>query len=206
MIDDLLRRIEREAPAIIGWCPLAKSYNLAMLIVALRPALVVEIGVWGGKSLIPMAMACGEMDKGRIVAIDPWNAAESQRGYVGANADWWGKVDHEQVYQGFIGHIERLGLRGVTVLRSPSDAVSPPPHIDLLHIDGQHSEQAIRDVERFASQVRIGGVVVADDLSWHNEGVQHVALAVEKLKELGFIELYRARAEEAEWGVFQRVG
>lgn len=209
MIKDLLARIEEEYPRIEGWCPLAKAFDLAVSAVVLRAKLSVEIGVYGGASLIPVAMACGALGRGRVVAIDPWNAAESKKGYVAENEAWWGQVDHEKIYQGFVGHLRRLGLEDiVTVRRSPSDEVEPPQGIDLLSVDGQHTEQAIRDVGRYAPKVRIGGMVIMDDLGWQNSGVQHVALAVDKLTKLGFVELYRNKSgppKECEWGAYQRI-
>lgn len=205
MIVDLALRIENELTKITGWCPPAKAIDLATLVYSLRPDVIVELGVWGGRSLIPMTLTCAALQRGHLIAIDPWNPIESQKGYTGQNEEWWGKQDHELVYQQFIRHLDRLGLSDrVTVIRSPSDDVDPP-ECDVLHVDGQHAAQAIRDVERFAPKVRVGGVVVLDDLTWHNDGVAHVAMAVERLKALGFIELYRNSNGSVEWGMFQKV-
>ncbi|MBI2810794.1 MAG: class I SAM-dependent methyltransferase [Candidatus Melainabacteria bacterium] len=46
----------------------------------LKPERVVEIGVFGGKSLVPMACALRANQKGRIYGIDPWDNKESVRG------------------------------------------------------------------------------------------------------------------------------
>ncbi len=66
----------------------------------------------------------------------------------------------------------------------------PMQEIDLLHIDGQHTEQAVKDVDRFARNVRRGGICCMDDIEWANDGDQQVKAAVERLKELGFVEKY----------------
>ena len=44
-------------PRLNGWCSVNKAQHLAAMVCALQPVTAVEIGVFGGKSLIPMAMA-----------------------------------------------------------------------------------------------------------------------------------------------------
>ncbi len=181
---------EFKAQRIPGWCPPEKAINLMSIIFALRPKVVVETGVFGGKSLIPMALALKAIGSGKAIGIDPWR----------------GNIDHEEIYQGFVENVKRLGLEPfIEVQRAKSDDVKPPKVIDCAHFDGQHAAQVLREVKRFGSRVRIGGIVVLDDLSWANDGVNHVAQAVELLLKSGFIELYRVKQSDGEWGVFQRV-
>lgn len=203
---ELFQRIADEHAKITGWCPQQKAFDLVSAILTLRPKIVIEIGVWGGKSLIPMALACEAVGCGTVIAVDPWAAKESVAGYDAVNADWWGKQDHEAVYRSFIGHVERLKLSSrIHIERTASDLVSVPWPIDIAHIDGQHSEQAIKDVNRFAPAVRYGGIVCMDDLSWTVDGVPHVANAVSRLLSLGFTELFRTKIEgQGEWGFFQK--
>jgi hypothetical protein len=191
---------------IPGWCPLEKALDMAATVIAMRPKVVVEIGVYGGKSLIPMALACEAVNCGMVIGIDPWSPQESAKGYGGDNEAWWGKLDHESLYQGFMANVKRLGLGyRVAIARTTSDKAKIPGAINLLHLDGQHTEQACIDVKNFAPHVCLGGIVVVDDLSWANNGVPHVALAVKELLNLGFIELHRTKTTDGEWGTFQRV-
>jgi predicted O-methyltransferase YrrM len=176
---------------IPGWCSIDKALDLAAVVIALRPKIIVEIGVFGGKSLLPMAMACESIGAGVVIGIDPWSNAASSEGYTGENAQWWGKLNHEEIYHSFMGNIARLALKNrVAIERAKSDAAAVPATIDLLHVDGQHTEQAIRDVNRFAANVRVGGIVCMDDINWTNDGRAEVAKAVDALKALGFVELY----------------
>ena len=183
-----------------GWCELPKAVTLVSAIMALRPAVTVEIGVFGGSSLIPMALAHREIGIGTVIGIDPWSSVAASEGYTGDHLIWWGKtVDLEKVYQEFMQRIAELQLTNcVQIVRSTSDAFTPPQTIDLLHIDGQHSDQAVRDVERYASRVRVGGMVFSDDINWVGGGVLR---SVAKLKTMGFRELYRAGTG----GMFQRI-
>lgn len=207
-IDHLFNQIVDEfgENRIPGWCPLEKAMDLASTVVALRPKISIDIGVFGGKSLLPMALACEAVGNGVVIGIDPWDIAASTEGYTGENANWWGKLDHEGIYQGFMANVDRLGLKNrVAIERAKSDDAAVPKIIDLLHVDGQHTDQAVRDVKRFATKVRIGGVVCLDDLEWQNDGVKSVELAVAALLPLGFVELYRVSQPNGSWGMFQRI-
>ena len=107
---ELFGRIAGVLPTLEGWCDLEKANTLASAVLSLRPAVTVEIGVFGGKSLIPMALACAACGTGRVIGIDPWDAASSTEGYTEANADWWKSVDHEAIYRGFTAHVHALGI------------------------------------------------------------------------------------------------
>lgn len=205
-VPDLLARITQVHAATTGWCPLRKAHDLAMAVLVLRPKVVVELGVWGGKSLLPMALACQSIGSGKVYAVDPWSAAASIENYDKPNVDWWGKQDHEAVYSAFVNSVRELALDTVVeIARVKSKNFSPKADIDLLHVDGNHSEVALADVNRFAPVVRIGGLVCMDDVGWSTGGVPTVAKAVAKLLKLGFTELYRTKVEgEGEWAFFQR--
>lgn len=174
-----------------GWCTEAKAHALATSILGLRPEIVVEIGVWSGRSLIPMAMALKEVGSGRIIGIDPWSKEASIEGQKDVHLQWWNEVDHEKIYQVFYLQVQLQSLNEfVEIMRKRSDDVTELDMarigvIDLLHIDGNHSEQAVRDVNKFASKVRNGGLCFMDDVNWHGVGN-----AVEALQNLGFIRLY----------------
>lgn len=187
---------------ISGWCELEKAEILAALCYTTRPARVVEIGVFGGKSLIPMALAMKAAGAGgEVVGIDPWSNAAATEGYDGANRDWWKSVDLERVYNSFLTLRDRLGV-SIRVIRARSDDVEWSAPIGLLHIDGQHTDQAVRDVQRYAEHVTPGGYVVVDDIGWVNAGSgTRVSAAVDALAELGFEELYKLGTG----AVFQRV-
>lgn len=205
-VPQLLAQIETEWAGITGWCPLEKAYDLALAVLVLRPVVVCEIGVWGGKSLIPMALACESINSGRVFAIDPWSGQASSAGYTGENFKWWSAQDHEKVYKSFVGHVDRLALKDrVVIQRSTSNDANVPEEIDLISVDGQHTDQAVMDVNRFCSRVRVGGIVMMDDLGWNNDGELPVAKAIDRLFELGFIELFRKKTAQAEWAAFQRI-
>lgn len=183
-----------------GWAGPYKASVLAAITIAIRPTIAVEIGVWGGQSAIPVALALKEIGRGMLYCIDPWNKAESKIGQTGENEKWWGEVaDHELVFNDFLRAMRETGTENcIRIIREASDNVTPPKSIDLLHIDGNHSDQAIKDVERFAANVRVGGFVCADDCQWIGGSVLR---AVAKLQSMGFVELYKLGTG----ALFQRV-
>ena len=206
-VPQLLAQIETVHAETAGWCPLSKAHELAMAVVTLRPRVTVEIGVFGGRSFLPMAMAAEAVDCGSVMAIDPWSPKESAAGYSGVNAKWWSDLNHDKIYRDFANSVAALGLtKRVEIQRVKSDDAKVPEKIDLISIDGQHTDQAILDVERFCPNVRVGGIVVADDLGWNNEGKLPIKRAVEQMLRMGFVELSRTRLDTGEeWGFFQRI-
>lgn len=185
---NLNQRIAEIVPKMGGWCSIEKGQELALAVLKLKAKLVIELGVFEGRSLLPMAMALKEQGSGIIWGVDPWNNQDAKEGYDGVNAEWWGTVDLEGVYQRFLGHIKKAGVEEqVRIFRRKSDDIVPPPVIDLVHLDALHTDQAVKDVERFAPKIRVGGYLFADDITWQGGGV---ARAVEKLLTMGFVKIF----------------
>ena len=195
-ITELMMKIEDTVPKLEGWCDVFKAQHLAALVIGLRPAVTVEVGVFGGRSLCPISMAHSFIEYGYALGIDPWASSSSLDGMDGANKEWWGKIDHEAIYAGFMSASARLRADGfMKVIRQDSDtaafggsvltpdAVAIPKVIDLLHIDGNHGPQAIKDVDNYATRLRAGGILVMDDCDW-------AAPAVTRINALGFRHLY----------------
>lgn len=155
-----------------GWCSKFKAGVLVDLVLLLKPDHVVEIGVFGGKSLVPMAIGCCANKKGRVIGIDPWATDASAEGMNGENLNWWSTIDHDVILQRLVEKIDKFGLDSqISLVRCTSEAATPIESIDILHVDGNHSEKAaLFDVTKWVPLVRTGGIVVMDDLNW--EGPQ----------------------------------
>lgn len=185
-------------PDMDGWCTVEKASTLASIVIALRPTITVEIGVFGGRSFVPMALAHQAINRGTAFAIDPWSKEASLEGMEGEHREWWATaVDHDDIHARFMKRLEQFALRDCTVvLRARSRDVPTDmfPFIDLLHIDGNHSDEAsCADITRFAPLVREGGILVMDDVEW---AVKATALIAGYNFEL----LYRID----KWCVYQR--
>lgn len=193
----LMSHIERVLPEGGNWCTLDKAQTLASIVVAHRPRLIVELGVWMGGSFVPMLLAAHEVAEStkramRMVAIDAWSPAASAQGQHGDNATWWSSVDHDLAFDKFTKRIQPIvenSLVTVEVARVASDDydTSKLADVDLLHVDGNHGEQALRDVKRFAHKVTAGGIAILDDVNWEGG---HVSAAVEYCQAIGLEIMY----------------
>jgi predicted O-methyltransferase YrrM len=126
-----------------------------------RPAVVVELGTYVGQSALAMGLALRNVGEGgRIYAVDTWLGDEQNGYYAG------------QVYQVFLDRVSKLGLDSVIVpLRMTFDEArqNVPRAIDLLHIDGLHTWEAVtHDWETYVPLVRPGGLVMFHDVNtWY---------------------------------------
>src|SRR5579885_3326462 len=82
-----------------GWCSVEK---MEKMVEEARLALLdsgdlflgVELGVFAGRSLIPIAdLLHSENVEGMIYGIDPWATAEATKGYSEEHEKWWREVD-----------------------------------------------------------------------------------------------------------------
>lgn len=183
-----------------GWCSEEKAEVLASIVLVNRPAVSLEIGVFGGSSFFPIALAHKTIGAGTVVGVDPWDKATAIAAQVDQESrEWWDKIDYEGLYQGVLALINVHGLNNVArIMRKKSSMIDVPPGIGLLHIDGAHNDEAVRDVVRFCQHVEVGGYCVMDDLNWQGGGP---ARAAQRLIQMGYKKLY----DLGTGAVFQRV-
>lgn len=167
-----------------GWCWLEKAKAMAQLIEDTKPSVVVEIGVFGGKSMVPQAIALKHNGHGIIYGIDPWSKRHSLEGEtVQASRDWIETVDYNYIHSYASEMIWAFGVQNHAVLvRCPSHTCSGMfGEIDILHIDGNHSEESsTRDVSMYLPKVKMGGYIWFDDMGWFNDsgGTMKTALSM----------------------------
>lgn len=152
-----------------GWCSQNKASILIDYILKTKPTKIVEIGVFGGKSLIPMAIALRVTGQGKIYGIDPWDAKASIQGMLDkGNRDWWLRLDYEEIRNALICKIEQLGLQNqVELIQSTSSNCFSIHDIDILHLDGNHSNtNSFNDVNKWVPLVKVGGLIILNDMHW----------------------------------------
>lgn len=175
-----------------GWCSVEKALNLAGLITRNRIHSVVELGVFGGRSLIPMAMAMRNAGiAGAVWGVDPWSVEAAIEGDNGAaNDDWWRHaVPLEEIYEGFLANVlAHKVTRECRWLRCKSDEALgffADSSIGLLHQDSNHSELvSCREAAMWRRKIAPGGFWVLDDTDWATQ-----ARAVAMIAESGFEQL-----------------
>jgi len=167
-----------------GWCSPEKAMALVRIVTEHQPDFCVEIGVFGGASLIPIGLALREVGRGVVVGIDPWDSNACLEGMIEkANLNWWSTVDLASVRRSCEEHIIRLDLRDyVRLMQERAEKVTFNTKIGLLHIDGNHSEESsLRDVRKWLPEVLPGGHVVLDDADWTEGGVRTQVKSIELL-------------------------
>jgi len=171
---------------LIGWCSEEKGAILVDLILKTKPAVVVEIGVFGGKSLVPMAFTLKMNGGGKIYGIDPWDTQASVEGLDNIeNISYWSHVDHKGIMNELIDKIFQFNLENyIELIEQTSKDTSPIKDIDILHIDGNHSsDSSYFDVVKWGPLVKSGGWIIFDDITWYENGAYTTARAVEWLDE-----------------------
>jgi hypothetical protein len=169
---ELRARIEAAVTPLHGWTTPDKACRLAELILETSAERSVEIGVFGGRGTIPMAMAHATLGHGYVVGIDPWEVAASLDGSNDpANDEWWRNVDHEAVFQSFLSALlQHHVLRFCRVMRERSATavrLFADESVAVLHQDGNHSERiSTLEVDIWAPKLARGGYWVADDTDW----------------------------------------
>lgn len=171
---EILVVIERAEQQLLGWCWREKSIALVKLILALRPEICVEIGVFGGRSAVPCAAALRHLGKGSLYAIETWsNSVAVEYATNETNDTWWQKIDFRPLKTDFLRFIAENDLAMQTkIIEMPSGrAAILFDQIDFLHIDGAHSIiNAVEDVIYYATKVRKDGIIILDDANWETIG------------------------------------
>lgn len=171
-METVFKIIEEVLPQLHGWCGIEKAKKFAKIIEEIQPELCVEIGVFGGASLIPQALSLKENKKGKIYGIDPWTVDSALEEMINEDhKTWWGGLNMEEIYQSCYKKIEELELQNYcSLIRDKSENVSNQfqnESIDLLHIDGNHSEVlSYRDAVLYLPKVKQGGYIMFDDIWW----------------------------------------
>lgn len=174
MKERVIRQAEQLLPSLPGWCSPRKAGKLIRFVLSEQARCCVELGVFGGSSLIPQALALQALGAGGLVhGIDPYSTAEVLKSPPtrDVHSRFWQDLDLQQIKRDLLARLEQLSLRDFAILHQmTSDTAAQlfaPECIDLLHVDGNHStEQALRDVQTWLPKLRSGGILFIDDISW----------------------------------------
>ena len=149
------RRFEPRIYGVGAWTShLHFAYDL---VATLKPAVLVELGVDRGESYFAFCQAAAENRTGtRCLGIDTWRGDQHAGGY---DETTFGQVsEHNRA------HYDSFS----TLVRSDFDeALSQfqPGSIDVLHLDGLHTEAAVRhDVDSWLPTLRPGGTLLLHDV------------------------------------------
>lgn len=155
-----------------GWCTEIKAQRLYDLIIESDSKITIELGAYGGRSLIPMALAHKEKGSGFCIGVDAWHKNACLGGNNSpANDEWWSKVNFEQIHNELTRTIDKYELNdycGTLRLRSQTVGLMTADNIiDVLHQDSAHNIQTIiAELDLWIPKLKMGGYWVADDTDW----------------------------------------
>lgn len=171
--DALKLEVTSALPTLDGWCSKEKALAFIDLILAEKPKVWVEVGVFGGSSLFPVLSTFKFLDEGMAIAIDAWDKIECIKYFDPAkdkvDLKWWGNINLQAVYRSYLNmiNIHGFGSYVITMRASSEEAAEEVQEIDVLHLDGNHCETpSLRDAELFLPKVRSGGYIWMNDSLW----------------------------------------
>lgn len=162
-------------PDMQGWN--SNHPFLAEEISRLKPAVIVEVGVWKGGSSIHMARTLKEQNlPGVLISIDTWLGSwdhwEADQWFPHLNI----RNGYPSIFQTFAANVRTSGVVG-QIVPLPIDSINASHVIksfgispQLIHIDGGHDYRAVTaDLETWWPILAPGGTLIGDD--YHDDGV-----------------------------------
>ncbi len=158
---------------IPGWCSQEKAALIMDLIHEHQCTRCIEIGVFAGKSLFPIAQALRYQKNGVVFGIDAWNPSDAVAGFRPSDSSysWWNEIDYEKLHRSTLHWIFNKGLESYcSIIRTPSNYAAKffeDGTIDFIHLDGNHNEwHSYQDALSFFPKVRDGGFILLNDPNW----------------------------------------
>jgi len=163
---------------IQGWLDPKVATAMRALIRRTLPNVVVEIGVYAGKSLINSALALRDNGGGIIFGIDPWRTKTAVHDMAPEeNVSFWANTDLDDVHMACMHAIWEHGVEDQVIIVRATSRVAAQMFsfgrrdeidvINILYIDGGHSEKAsCLDAELYLPLVVSGGHIWIDDTDY----------------------------------------
>jgi cephalosporin hydroxylase len=169
-VEALKQNVHVVLPTLEGWCSKSKANNFIDLVLDVKPDTCVEIGVFGGSSIYPVASALKALGKGVVIGIDPWDKIECIKYFDpiedAEHLKWWGQLNITYIYHSYMNMIKKNKLEDFvkTIRATSEEAASLVGAIDILYIDGNHSDEvSLRDVQLYLPNVKTGGYIWLND-------------------------------------------
>lgn len=171
-------QIQEWCNTLPGWCTYEKAKRLYDLVAQTAldfkndSLITVELGVFGGRSLFPMALAHFQANDGLAFGFDTWdNVAPISDENSPVNNEWWAKVAISDVRAQCYASLEQFGLVDYCGLFTMKTVAGAEKFLDksvtLIHQDSSHNFTTIsEELKAWAPKLAVGGFWVTDDNDW----------------------------------------
>jgi predicted O-methyltransferase YrrM len=162
-------RFDESRVDLQGWNSTHEFFH--QLIGLVRPSLIIELGVWKGKSSIHMATAMKSLGvEGQIIAVDTWLGSSNHLSTEGRRAELRPKAGYPTVYETFMANVSKSGHSDV-IVPLPMDGGSAAVALNrlgvkaqLIHIDASHEYlPCLADLRAYWPLLADDGILLADD-------------------------------------------
>jgi predicted O-methyltransferase YrrM len=209
-ITELSRSIRLATSKIEGWNSDHKADSLISLVLWTKPKRILEVGVFGGKSLCVFGLSLQYLGQGHITGIDSWTTSAVVDSHETAEEkQWWaghgegpGSVLEQRRLEA-IRWVKTFGLDPYcTIRQADAHQVSSEyenESFDIIHLDADKSHiGSLREIHTWLPKLRIGGYLVYDDCDWLTRRAAYME-ARERCREL-----YEHRAPGDGFAVLKR--
>lgn len=185
-----------------GWCLPDKMQRLYDLVILSDAKTTVELGVFGGRSLFPMAMAHKDKGTGYARGFDSYSHEDCVEGSNDPeNNSWWKSLDLDSIYKETLEWMNNNGLEPWCRIErmNTKDAHKHFENnsIDILHQDSNHSSEVIlEELKLWIAKLKVDGYWINDDANW-----KEAQAGYSRLPEFGL----KLLEDFSTWQIWQKV-
>lgn len=132
----------------------------------------VELGVFYGRSLLPMGFAHKQLDVGYTIGFDAYDNSVCVEGTNDErNNEWWSRQDLNAAHESVQTAIELNDLADYCIVsKCRSDEAAKQfkdNSVSILHLDSSHNGETISsELTLWTPKMKNGATLIADDVLW----------------------------------------
>lgn len=144
---------------VSGWFTTSDAEVYRSLVSRVRHGVVVEVGVWMGRSIATVLDTC-RANRNRLYAVDSWRSDQTDPGYA--------EAAQRDISEVFRANMRNLGHEStVEIIREESVRAASlfgDFTLDLMFLDADHSyQEVLRDLRAWLPKIARRGVICGHD-------------------------------------------
>ena len=211
-VEEAKAKLLHEVGSLPGWCTPEKASRIFELVREHKPThQCVELGVFGGRSLLAIAFGLQCNGMGHVVGLDTYSFEADCEGKLDpAHLEYWrtmnyGKIESE-ARQALLRH--NLGVYAEIKKAHSLQIVHEflDGEVSLLHQDSNHSEEvSVDEVRAWLPKLQVGGWWIQDDFDWPTIRVSSWLLRQSGCELIEEHPTPTPQAPRGQWAVFRKV-